>query len=434
MPLLALDASATYATGVRCGTEFPSDGLCRIDANWTASQELYIANLGNSRSIFFGTVKRCTAKTFPNVKFRRYPTVRKARVNCRIESISARELERAGSLTELSLNGNSIRYIRGRTFRHLNQLTILDLSRNSITDLENFAFSGMHQLEDLNLRNNSLTSLKRSTFSGVPKLKSISLAYNQISSIEAGTFDWPFSNLSTLDLLQNRLVTLDKNIFAGAPNLRVVRLPSNLITTIEEGAFDLPKVVRILLGRNPLSTLPDKLFANAPNLRELFLEETAFKKFPSALFDPSVAVTDLVFSNNLDCEVSVRDIARVPQLRVVDLLHVTYESPGMPFDENKSKIVKLRLNARNLPNDILDDLSHLHNLEQLEIGTVGVISPVYGIERVKAVFPNMKKVTLRDYGYECEWVHSLASRLKTVEVELVAPYCPSPESIKSLVK
>ncbi|XP_061596295.1 transforming growth factor beta activator LRRC32 isoform X2 [Cololabis saira] len=116
----------------------------------------------------------------------------------------------------------------------------LDLSSNGLsTEMTDYFLADSPSLTNLSLNSNSITKIAQNTFSGSLSLRKISFHNNVILEIEDGAFE-PLDNLTELDLSKNSIMCIkDFNLY----NLVVLNLNKNSIdnfqSTQSSGLFKL---------------------------------------------------------------------------------------------------------------------------------------------------------------------------------------------------
>ncbi len=186
-------------------------------------------------------------------------------------------LEYATSLTELTLNSNSISdisvvsdlinltrlYLNGNSISNisavsgLTNLTRLNLSNNRISDIS--AVSGLTQLEWLFLSSNNISDI--SAVSGLTNLTNLSLGFNRISDISAVS---GLTSLTYLYLGGNSIS--DISAVSGLTSLTYLYLTRNRIRSTDE-LLGLTKLQRLTLDRNRITDVKEFLkLADLPSL------------------------------------------------------------------------------------------------------------------------------------------------------------------------
>ncbi|XP_053187830.1 transforming growth factor beta activator LRRC32 [Scomber japonicus] len=183
----------------------------------------------------------------------------------------------SSSLKKISLHNNVILEIEDGAFDSLNHLTELDLSKNSITCITDF---NLYKLKVLNLSKNSmelfhsskstspydllsldLSQNKISSFPLLPrinKLKYLDISRNQLQSInitESNT-NIILMHLSYLDMSYNQLKSIPESFFSCMISLEVLNVSNNCIDSFSiTNELSIEKVRIINLSNNNLQSL-----------------------------------------------------------------------------------------------------------------------------------------------------------------------------------
>ncbi|XP_055296609.1 leucine-rich repeat-containing protein 15-like [Sitodiplosis mosellana] len=210
----------------------------------------------------------------PVEAFHWFPHLESLRVNSKLTSITATDLELAANLTQLMIS-NQLLLIPVGIFPLNNNLTFLSFESNRISTIDDYAFKGLNHLFSLKLHKNQLETIKRHTLSGLNVLHVLNLNENKIRVIESGAFE-DLSELEFLHLQQNRLEILYDDIFHGLINLIDISLRENRITDINESLKNLMSIKNINLDHNHIDNLDLNEFAKFPSLVVLRLINTTF--------------------------------------------------------------------------------------------------------------------------------------------------------------
>lgn len=338
----------------------PTTCVMVVDYPLQPGEPITISNAHDKQYI----ILRCAWKTFPSEIFKNHPNLNQATIHCPIQRLSASDFENAKNLTYLTLSSKKLHRINAGTFQHLKNVSSLNLAYNSIFHLEDNAFNGMSQLNDLYLQ-------------------------------------------------KNKLEHLNRNCFVGAPKIQSINLQSNRLNAIEDGTFDLPAVNKIILKDNQLMTLPDQLFVHAPNLEYLDLSYNRFNRFPEAIcHSPSLEKLHLDHNNLTQMQIS--DLLRARKLNYCSL-----ENTQIPWNQrvelvsgaNDSKLIEINLKNNTLPDNILDHLSPMRNLEKISLSKCN-ISRINDIKRVREKFPNIRIIDLKGNAMDAKWLNASCKDLR----------------------
>ncbi|XP_023118837.1 transforming growth factor beta activator LRRC32 isoform X1 [Amphiprion ocellaris] len=131
----------------------------------------------------------------------------------------------------------------------------LDLSSNGLyTGMSDFFLAESPSLTNLSLNSNSITKIAQNTFSGSMSLRKISLHNNVILEIEDGAFD-SLDHLAELDLSKNSITCItDFNLY----NLEVLNLSKNSMELFHsaQSSSDFYKLVSLDLSENKMLYFP----------------------------------------------------------------------------------------------------------------------------------------------------------------------------------
>lgn len=210
----------------------------------------------------------------PVEAFRWFHRLESLRVNSKVVSITASDLELGYGLTELVIS-NQMRNISAGIFPPNSNLTFLSFESNQISTIDDYAFKGLNRLFSLKLQKNRLEIIKRHTFSDVNVLRVLYLNENQIRVIENGAFEG-LNELQFLHLDHNQLETLYDEIFHGLTKLVDITLGRNKITTIGDSLKGLTSIKNIILDHNHIVDLDLNEFATFPSLIALRMVNTSF--------------------------------------------------------------------------------------------------------------------------------------------------------------
>lgn len=261
------------------------------------------------------------------------------------------EIISLSALTELNLGSNSI----GRNFEGLSlgtkvsKIKKIDLSQNQIDSIPENLFYGLKQLTSLYMKNNNIKNWMRGTFNRTPNLLVLDLSFNKISKIDQGMFEG-LSMLTYLNLKNNQLMYLETEVLEDLPMLTGLNLGTCGIRYAQKDAFaNTPDLSHILLSQNKLKLIPN--LSDLKSLELLSLISNRITKFNKEAFGEAAAsLLSLYLDHN-------------------DIHHLEKDAFS-----NFKNLKKLSISL--LPITTLPDLSHLSNLERLDIRSTH-ISTIY---------------------------------------------------------
>lgn len=129
-------------------------------------------------------------------------------------------------VTELYLDGNSIRILSSHTFIGRKNMKVLFLNSSNIHVINNRTFNGLEALKILHLEDNKLTVLHGYEFERLANLQELYLSRNHISLINNSTFA-PLKSLKILHLHDNFVIDFPIWTFAANPRLDEITLAQN---------------------------------------------------------------------------------------------------------------------------------------------------------------------------------------------------------------
>uniref|UniRef100_A0A2K5IZK4 Ig-like domain-containing protein n=1 Tax=Colobus angolensis palliatus TaxID=336983 RepID=A0A2K5IZK4_COLAP len=229
-------------------------------------------------------------------------------------------------LTQLDLNRNRIRLIRGLTFQGLNSLEVLKLQRNNISTLMDGAFWGLSKMHALHLEYNSLVEVNGASLFGLTALHQLHLSNNSITRIQHK--DWTFcQKLHELVLSFNNLTRLDEESLAKLSSLSILRLSHNFISHIAEGAFKGLRSLRVLdLDHNEIAgTIEDTsgAFSGLGSLSKLTLFGNKIKSVAKRAFSGLEGLEHLNLGGNAIRSVQFDAFVKMKNLKE---LHISSDS------------------------------------------------------------------------------------------------------------
>nr|XP_033803271.1 transforming growth factor beta activator LRRC32 [Geotrypetes seraphini]XP_033803272.1 transforming growth factor beta activator LRRC32 [Geotrypetes seraphini] len=209
-------------------------------------------------------------------------------------------IEKAPSLTHLSLASNSITTISAKMFMGSPSLTDLDLHNNIIMDIEEGAFENLPHLFKLDLSMNSLTCI--SGYS-LQQLHVLDLSKNSIETFRTTESEEEF-NLEELDLSVNKL--MDFPVLPNKNRLISLNLSKNLIQLGSESSLDDVNYLEEdwlkdsfqILNQTPKTIVKNTSSVNLSKLEYLDLSYNKIKLIPDGFFDTMSSLHSLNLSKN----------------------------------------------------------------------------------------------------------------------------------------
>ena len=199
---------------------------------------------------------------------------------------------------KLALDFNSISRLNFDEIKKIRYLKELTVERNSITFIREETFQSNIFLQRLNIGANKLHDLTSGVFKGLKKLLELYLYRNCISRLRNGTFEHLIS-LIKLDLSENNILVIDKGGFTGLQHLRYLDLSGNKLGKIFQVHFsELSSLTAFNLGFNEISFLESEAFSTFLNLKILNLSHNNLTFLPKKVFKPLKGLANLDLSNN----------------------------------------------------------------------------------------------------------------------------------------
>uniref|UniRef100_A0A1A8C4G7 Leucine rich repeat containing 32 n=2 Tax=Nothobranchius kadleci TaxID=1051664 RepID=A0A1A8C4G7_NOTKA len=244
-----------------------------------------------------------------------------------ITKIEQSTFSRALSLRKINLRNNVIMEIEDGAFDSLDHLAELDLSKNSITCIIDF---NLHNLEILNFSKNSIEFFQSAQTNNSFKLRSFDLSENQMlhfpllpennvlefldmsrnnlynvtNTGSAGIQrDLVFNHLRSLDMSYNKLINLPESLFNHMGSLEVLNVSNNCISMFSVTSTDILERVKIInLSHNSLQSLT--FGENAlPSLKKLLLQGNYLTNLDQQIFQrlPNIRYLQLQQNNVKIC-------------------------------------------------------------------------------------------------------------------------------------
>lgn len=238
----------------------------------------------------------------------------------------------------------------------------LDLSGNGLyTGMSDYFLANSPSLTNLSLNSNSITKIAQDTFSGSLSLKKISLHNNVILEIEDGAFD-SLNNLTELDLSKNSITCItDFNLY----NLKVLNLSKNSMELFQSVNSDNPyKLLSLDLSENKMPYFPllprnnvleyldvsrnqlrstsespeKKANISLNNLMYLDLSYNQIKNISESCFSLMKSLEVLNVSNNCIGSFSVITGSVLQSVKIINLSYNSLQS--LTFEENTLQSLK----------------------------------------------------------------------------------------------
>ncbi|XP_030055915.1 transforming growth factor beta activator LRRC32 [Microcaecilia unicolor] len=209
-------------------------------------------------------------------------------------------IEKAPSLTHLSLASNSITTISAKMFIGSPSLTDLDLHNNIIMDIEEGAFENLPHLFKLDLSMNSLTCISGYN---LQQLHILDLSKNSIETFHTTESEEEY-NLEELDLSENKL--MDFPVLPKKNWLISLNVSKNLIQLGSESSPDDINYLEEdwlkdsfqILNQTPKTTVKNASSVNLSKLVYLDLSYNEIKSIPDGFFDTMSSLHFLNLSKN----------------------------------------------------------------------------------------------------------------------------------------
>lgn len=290
------------------------------------------------------------------------------------------------NLEDLNLCNNKLTSIPGGVFNSLNKLAYLDLSQNRLSgfldwrnltglggSLSNLDLSGnkikfirkhalfnLTGLETLNLSSNKIAILPGLLFHSNPFLTNIYLSNNSINIIGSGTFGY-LNKISTLDLSQNRIVKLPYSIFqtenTSTEVITYFNIQDNHLEKISE-IIERIEIKDLFIQNNNITNITGGMFCDKLDVRYMGL------KVLSNISMCGRGSAILASHNQL------QDIPNMFDVNLVSVIELQYNNithlPAGRFSEF-SRLISLRLDKNHLRKIEIGLFTNLDNLKSLNI-------------------------------------------------------------------
>lgn len=221
------------------------------------------------------------------------------------------------SLRKISLHNNVILEIEDGAFDSLHHLRELDLSKNSITCIIDF---NLHNLEVLNLSKNSIEQFRSADLPNTYKLRSLDLSENKMPHFPL----LPLCNkLEYLNVSRNQIQSVNNTEKPDQqPNLiflRYLDLSYNQFSSITEEFFHRIRLLEVLnLSNNCISSFS---FTNPDLLRNLRIINLSYNSLRSLTFRKNTlqSLEELFLQGNYLTTLDNQIFQRLPSIRYLEL-------------------------------------------------------------------------------------------------------------------
>jgi carboxypeptidase N regulatory subunit len=198
----------------------------------------------------------------------------------------------------LNLSTNKITTVHPDTFQYNGNLWWLLLSGNSITDIHPSTFQYQNKLYHLDISANKISSLKPDTFNYNRNLTWLSLARNNISEIHPSTFQC-LRKLDRLDISGNKIISLKSDTFNYNKNLIWLSLARNNITDTHPSTFQNQwSLLNLDISGNEMKTIQPDIFRYNLYLQRLSLASNKITDIHQSTFKNQSELSYLDLSGN----------------------------------------------------------------------------------------------------------------------------------------
>lgn len=244
-------------------------------------------------------------------------------VNCSARNLSEFPTELTINTGKLTLDFNSIPRLNVDEMKKIRYLKELTIEGNSITFIREETFQSNFVLQRLNMGGNKIHDLNRGVFKGLKNLLQLYLYRNCISRLRNGTFENLIS-LINLDLSENNILVIDKGAFASLQRLRYLDLSGNKLSEIFRVHFNqLSSLTALNLGFNNIYFLESKSFSSFLHLKILNLSHNNLPSLPKEVFKPLKGLASLDLSSN---QIEFISLDIFSSLRVLKFLNLSSSS------------------------------------------------------------------------------------------------------------
>lgn len=202
------------------------------------------------------------------------------------------------SLTNLSLNSNSITRIAQNTFSGSLSLQKISLHNNVILEIEDGAFDSLHHLTELDLSKNSITCI---TDFNLYNLKVLNLSKNSMELFQSVNSDNPYK-LLFLDLSENKMPyfpLLPKNNVLKYLDVSRNRLQSILDSPDQQTNVSLNDLIYLDMSYNQIKNISESFFTHMKSLEVLNMSNNCIGSFSITTGSvlPSVKIINLSYNS-----------------------------------------------------------------------------------------------------------------------------------------
>lgn len=193
--------------------------------------------------------------------------------------------------------------------------------------------------------------------------------------------------------LNNKIETLTGDICEAFPNINVLIAHGVGLTSIDEDALrKCTKLHTVGLNDNSLTFLPPKIFDWNLELKAVGLQRNNLTK-----------IDEYIFENN-------------KKLTIIALQHNNFYFLPKNIFKNKPKLTLLWLHANKLSElSFLEGMAASKDLRNVDLSSNRLAD--IDIEKLHAIFPNLKKVNLKDNELMCERQLQIKKFLDTENIE-----------------
>lgn len=293
----------------------------------------------------------------PTEAFKWFQNLQSLRINSKVATICAKDLERSQNLTELVLS-DQIETIDRGIFPSDNKLTFLSFESNRISNIDDFAFEQLKRLFSLKLQKNQLKEIRAETFSGLKSLHVLNLNQNRIRVIQNRAFE-ELNELQFLHLQQNQIESLYDNVFHGLSSLIDISLSKNRIHHINKALQLLTEIKKIDLNYNQISDLNMNDFAKFQSLIDLRLICSGFT-FDNTHYDQTNTKSTLEYlyldNNRLNNSMDLQALCMFSELKELSLddnLYKKFDLNGKKIKDIWPKLQYLSLEGNHIDQSVL---------------------------------------------------------------------------------
>ncbi|XP_011706719.1 PREDICTED: leucine-rich repeat-containing G-protein coupled receptor 5-like [Wasmannia auropunctata] len=238
--------------------------------------------------------------------------------------------KRMSKLLALNLKNNRFNSIKNNEYSlsvaDLKALQYLSVSENKINSIDSGAFQDNNNLLYLNLSTNYINYLHPKTFANLQYLKTLDLSNNTLEEVPQISNE---TEISVLYINHNNIKKIISYAFAQMPKLTKLLMGKNQIDEIDIDAFAFLSILEELdLSTNILSFLPDGWAKSLVSLKYLDLSDNKFTSLESLSLTSALPITEMYLMMNPLEYLNVRYFEDLPQNLTINLI-------------NKSKFAKV---------------------------------------------------------------------------------------------